>query len=332
MMDWHEVMSLLHGSEAAVLAWLRTFCEVVEAGGVSQAAARLHLSQPAVTRQLQALERELGGPLLRRGRRGTAPTPLGEAVYRHAVRALREAEACRRVAERWRAESGGNLVLGAGLTLVLFTLPPVIARYRAQHPDVRLRVVTGTSEEIADQLLEYRVDVAVATSPPPRPGVRATPLFRDPLVLAVAPSHPLAGAGAARLADLAGQPLLAPGPGSGLRRELEEVLRRRGVAAAAVMEFDSLEAIKTMVALDLGVAVLPLSAVRDDVAAGRLRTVTLADWPPPGGRTVTLLERDDPYAPAPARAFAALARSMLAEDAAAPVTPAPRAARGRRSG
>lgn len=315
-----------------MLPWLRTFCTVVEAGSVSQGAARLQLSQPAVTRQLQALERELGSRLLRRGRRGTVPTPLGEAVYRHAVRALKEAEACRRLAERWRVESGGSLVVGAGLTLVLFTLPPVIARFRAEHPHVRLRVVTGTSEEVAARLLDYRVDVAVATSPPRRPGLRATPLFRDPLVLAVAPSHPRAGAGSAQLAELAGQPLLAPGPGSGLRRELEEVLDRRGIRAAAVMEFDSLEAIKTMVALDLGVAVLPLSAVRDDAAAGRIRVLSLVDWPPPGGRTVTLLEREDPYAPAPARAFAALARAMLAQPPSGPVRPAPPAARGRRSG
>lgn len=316
-----------------MLPWLRTFCAVVEAGSISRAAARLHLSQPAVTRQLQALERELGGPLLRRDRRGATPTPLGEAVYRHAARALREAEACRRVAEQWRGEAGGSLVLGAGVTLVLFTLPPVIARYRREHPGVRLRVVTGTSEEVVEHLRDHRVDVAVVTTVPAKTaGLRVTPLFRDPLVLAVAPGHPLAGRGRARVADLAGQPVLAPGPGSGLRRHLEEVFHRRRVAAAVVMEFDSLEAIKAMVALDLGVAVLPWSAVRDDAAAGRVRIVELADWPPPGGRTVTLLERDDPFTPPPARAFAALAKAMLAERPAEGLRPAPPAARDRRSG
>lgn len=300
-----------------MLALLATFCAVVDARSMSEAAARLHLTQPAVSRQIQALERELGVRLLLRGPRGVEPTPAGRAVYAHAARALREAEACRRLAEEWRQPGRGSLTVGAGLTLVLFTLPPVIARYRASWPEVRLRVVTGTSEETAERLLRHEVDVALVTSPARHRGLRATPLFRDPLVVVTAPGHRLAASQAVPVAELAVERLIVPGAGSGLRRHIEQVLLGRGIHPAVAMEFDSLEAVKTMVALELGVAVLPLSAVREDAAAGRVVAIPLADWPPPGGRTVSLLERRDGGATGAARAFAALAREMLAQDSPA---------------
>lgn len=298
-----------------MLNLLETFCAVVAAGSLNRAAESLHLTQPAVSKQIRNLEQELSVQLLVRGPQGVTLTLVGKQVYHHARRALAAARACRRVAAEYNAPDSGRLVVGAGLTLTLFTLPPVIAEYRRRHPGVQVEVRTGGSQESLDHLLSYEVDLAFVTSPVAQPGLHVVPLFQDPLVLAAAPGHPLAGRTAVTVADLAGQTLISFTRGSGLRQYVDQVLEARGVAPQVVMEFDSIEAIKTMVALDLGVALLPWSAVREDAAHQRLAAMPLTDWPD-AGRTISLCWRRDGYQTSPVRQFRTLARELLEGGAA----------------
>lgn len=296
-----------------MMQWLETLCAVVAAGSISEAAALLRLTQPAVTKQIRALEAELGVQLLVRGPRGVTLTPIGEAIHRHAARAGSEAAACRRLAAEWRNPSQGRLAVGATPALVAYTLSPVVARFRLDRPAVRIEMLTGPSEETVERLLEHKVDVGLVTAPVDEPNIRVSPLFHDALVLATAPRHPFAWGGPVGVADLAGQPLITTGPGSGLRRQVEQVLFSRAVTTPIAMACDSLEAIKAMVALDLGIAILPQSTVAEDATRQRVAAVPLADWPPPAGRTVALVERAGSYAPGPAAAFADLARLLLAQ-------------------
>ncbi len=286
---------------------LESFCAVVEAGSLNEAAERLHLSQPAVSKQIRSLEAELGAQLLLRGSKGVELTPVGRQVHRLARRAVAAMDGCRRVAADWREPDRGRLVIAAGLTLTLFTLPPVIQAYRKVAPQVRLDVITGDSRESLARLLAFEADVALVTSPSPHPEVQAIPLFVDPLVAV--------GAEGTRLprlvADMDRATLISFRAGSGLRQYVDQVLEGRGARPAVVMEFDSIEAIKTMVALDLGLALLPWSAVRDDVDAGRLVAARPEDWPD-AGRTVTLLRRRAGLRPGPVGPFTAVARSVLA--------------------
>lgn len=297
-----------------MLHLLETFCAVVAAGSLNRAAEALHLTQPAVTKQIRSLERELGVQLLLRGPQGVSLTPVGRQIHHHARRALAAARACRRVAAEWNAPDRGRLVVGAGLTLTLFTLPPVIAAFRRRHPAVQVEVRTGGSRETLEALLNYEVDLALVTSPVAHGELQVTPLFRDPLVLAAAPGHPVAAGPAVTTAALADAALIGFTRGSGLRQYTDQVLEARGVAPQVVMEFDSIEAIKTMVALNLGVALLPWSAVREDANHGRLAALPVADWPD-AGRTIALVSRRDGYLTAPMRQFRQLAREMLLQKA-----------------
>lgn len=285
-----------------------TFCAVVAAGSLNQAAERLHLSQPAVSKQIRALEAELGVQLLHRGARGVELTPVGRQVHRLARRAVAAMEGCRRVADAWRDPAQGRLVVAAGLTLTLFSLPPVIQAFRQAAPEVRLEVVTLNSREALTALLNFEADVAWVTSPQQHPEVQAVPLFTDPLMLVGAPGRPLP----AVAAELGGAPLISFKSGSGLRQYVDQVLESRGVRPQAAMEFDSIEAIKTMAALDLGLALLPWSSVREEAATGRLVARRLADWPDQG-RTVTLLRRRAGLRPGAVNRFTAIARAVMQE-------------------
>lgn len=311
-----------------MLHLLRSFCAVVEAGSLNRAAEGLHLTQPAVTRHIAALEHELGARLLLRGPRGVTLTPAGQEVYGHARRALAAVRACHNAAAGWATPDRGRLAVGAGLTLILFTLPPVIGEFRRRHPAIQVEVRSGTSREVLGQLLAYEVDLAFVTSPVESRELRSYPLFVDPLVVAAAPNHPPAagwGAAAGRgphrppaaevaLEALAGQTLIALRPGSGLRQYVDQVLEGRGISPRVVMEFDSIEAIKTMVTLGLGLALLPWSSVRDDFDAGLLVAARPAGWPDPG-RTVALVVRRDGYRTGAMRRMIALARLRLGRTA-----------------
>lgn len=285
---------------------METFCAVVDAGSLNLAAERLHLSQPAVSKQIRALEAELGVQLLLRSARGIELTPVGRQVYRLARRAVAAMEGCRRAAEAWADPAKGRLVVAAGLTLTLFTLPPLIQAFRGRAPSVRLEVVTGDSREALARLLAFEADVALVTSPSPHPEVQAVPLFVDPLVVVGASGSSLP----AGVPEMGGATLISFRRGSGLRQYVDQVLESRGAHPDVVMEFDSIEAIKTMAALGLGLALLPWSAVREDAAAGRLAAARLSDWPDEG-RTVTLLRRRAGLRSGPVGLFTSLAREVL---------------------
>lgn len=290
-----------------MLRTLETFCTVVAAGSLSEAAERVHLSQPAVSKQIRALEAELGVPLFVRGSRGVDLTPVGRQVHRMAVRAVAAMDGCRRIALAYRDPGQGRLVVAAGLTLTLFTLPPVIQAFRVRLPAVHLDVVTCDSRAALARLLAFEADVALVTSPAAHPEVQAFSLFVDPLVVVGA-----AGTRLPRLVrELGGVRLISFRGGSGLRQYVDQVLEGHGVQPEVVMEFDSIEAIKTMVGLDLGLALLPWSAVREDMAAGRLMAARPADWPD-AGRTVTLLRRRAGLRTGPVGPFTAIARGVLA--------------------
>lgn len=296
-----------------MLGQVETFCAVVETGSLNGAAARLNITQPAITKQMHALEGELGIQLLVRGPRGVTPTPAGRQIYRLARRAVTALDGCRRIAEEWRDPTRGQLVVASGLTLTLFTLPPVISQYSARAPGVRLQVVTANSDEALAMVLDFSADVAFVTTFAGHPEVQAWPLFTDPLVAVMAGSPGAApGSLPACVPDLAGRTLISFRGSSGLRQYIDQVLETNAVRPDVLMEFDSIEAIKTMTGLGLGIALLPWSAVRDDAAAGRLRASRLKDWPD-GGRTVTLIRRRAGLRSGAVREFTAVARRALSE-------------------
>ena len=137
---------------------LETLCAVADAGSLTRAAERLHLTQPAISRQMRALERDLGVVLLARTPQGVALTPAGRAVIDHARRAVAAVRACRSAALEHRQQGDGDaplLRLAAGLMVTLYVLPPVVARFRRLHAEVEVDLQPTHHRVALERLLAH---------------------------------------------------------------------------------------------------------------------------------------------------------------------------------
>lgn len=288
---------------------LETFCAVADAGSLTRAAERLHLTQPAISRQMRALERDLAVVLLARTPQGVALTPAGRAVLEPARQAVAAVRACRTAAlehRQGRGDGPPHLRLAAGLMATLYVLPPVVVRFRQLHAEVEVEVdLQPAHHRVAvERLLAHEVDAAVIASPARSPLVRATPVLHDPLLLVGPPGAPGAGTVPASLEELQGQTVLVLPAGTGLHEQIEEGLRRHGIACRLV-EHPTAETIKSAAALGMGLTVLPESAVREEVRAGTLSARPFSDWAE-AARVIHVLVRAGGRPAAPVSAFTAL--------------------------
>lgn len=294
-----------------MLNLLETFCAVVQAGSINKAAESLHLSQPAITRQIKSLEKELSAVLLTRSTQGVELTPAGEAILPFAHQALSAVAGCRQAAARAAGQGAERLALASGLMIMLFSLPPVIERFREVWPSVAIDLRPGHWSETIDRLLAYEVDVVFLSTELQVAGVKGTPLFKDPLFLVGPPGAKLAGAAASTemprtLAELEGQPLLMLTPEAGLRGELGREIEARGIQPKMITH-PTVETIKLAVSLGMGWTILPASAIRDEVKGGKLTAEPIADWPE-AMRTIRAYTRAEGALPEPARHLIALMR------------------------
>jgi DNA-binding transcriptional LysR family regulator len=294
-----------------MLELLETFCAAADVGSLTRAAERLHTTQPAITRQMRTLERELGVVLLTRTSRGVALTPAGAAVLEHARAAIAAVQAARQAAAQEGHARVKRLRVAAGLMATQYLLPPVVAAFQRRHPDVEVSLQPVHQRVALERLLGYQVDAAVIASPVRSPLVRAESILKDPLLVVSSPARiGEADDAPARLEALEGKTLLVLAPGTGLHELVEEALRVRGVSCRLV-EHPTAETIKTAVALGMGMTILPASAVKEELGAGRLAAKGIADWPG-GERAIRVLTRASGRVPGEVTAFVALFRETYA--------------------
>lgn len=255
---------------------LRCLEAAARLGSLTAAARSLGVSQPAVSVQIGGLERHLGARLLERFARGVRPTAAGEAVIERARRVLDEVRSLE--GELERGPIRGRLRIGSTDVVVLHRLPVVLKQFRARHPAVDLQLVIEGTPALAEAVRARDVEFALITLPIPDPPGPLRPLYRDPLVFVVAPTHPLAARRAVRLEEIASEHLLAHKTGSITRGLIDGYFTARGLAPRVAMEVSSPEVIRRMAQSGLGVAVLPEVGVAEDVRRGRLRKVAVRGW------------------------------------------------------
>ncbi|RZL58380.1 MAG: LysR family transcriptional regulator [Variovorax sp.] len=240
------------------LARLRYFVAVVEAGSFSRGAAALHMSQPALSRQVLLLEQEVGQALFVRTGRGAEATEAGLALLGHA-RAIAELTERARADMRDRHESPhGRVVIGLPPRVAHVLTADLVERFRARYPDAVICVVEGLSIRLREWLVAGSLDIAILFDPPASPQIQEETLAREPLVL-VGP-QPLPRR--IRLADMAALPLVMPSGPNALRQLLERETRPRGLPLRIVAEVDSVQTMLSLVARGVSHTVLPQSALR----------------------------------------------------------------------
>ena len=270
-------------------AQVEGFVAVAREGNLRRAAERLYISQPALTARIQALEAELGTPLFRRTRTGMVLTHAGRAYLPYAERALDSLRGGAALVTELAEGVTGELVIGSAPAVSAYVLPELLARYSANHPDVRLIVRTHHSEELVAMVARGDIHLAVVRELRDA-RVRQRPLFEDELVLVARPDHPFAIAGAVDIDAIHQAQLILFDRTSSYYDLTQALFRSQGVVPRGVMELDNIEAAKRMVERGLGVALLPGTAVAGSLEAGSLCEVRL-EGAPPIRRQMVLIER-----------------------------------------
>jgi DNA-binding transcriptional LysR family regulator len=279
---------------------LEAFIEVARLGSMRAAARSLHLGQPALSARIVALESELGARVFERTRRGVRLTLAGRALLPHAERAMEAVEAGRTAVSQVEQGDDGELVLAAASAINASVMPELVARFRRYHPGVHLYVHTGSTERITELVAFGTAQVGlIRESAPPRdPRVRVTPLYEESMVLAALPEHPFVAEGPIPMARLADATLVFYDRASDDYQLTQSLLKEAGVTPYGVIEVDSVDTARRLVARGLGVALLPSTAAVPEFEARRLAPVGLADVPPVTRRVVAL-ERAEASAWAP---------------------------------
>lgn len=298
---------------------LLAFVAVARERGFSRAARRLGRTQSAVSQAVARLEADLGTALFVRRGRTTGLTAAGRALLERAERVLDEMGRARAALQGEAGPEEGWLTVGTSDTLAYYLLPPVIAAFRARHPRVELRLDNRPSPATAERVAERGVDVGVVTLPLPsdlRSGgrpllerVTVEPLGPQPEVLICPPGHPLARRRRVGLEAVVRHPLLLLDRSTGARALLDGDLARLGLTPAVAMEMSSVEVLKRLVELGLGLSVVPALAVEREVAAGTLAAVRLEGLS--FERSVGLVTPAGGPLPRAAAAFAEVAREVL---------------------
>ncbi|MER7521121.1 LysR family transcriptional regulator [Streptomyces sp. NPDC126499] len=285
------------------LRQLRYFVCVVEEGGFTRAAARLHLAQPGLSAQIRQLEKELGQRLLDRSGRSVTPTEVGRAVLPYARAALAAAESVRQTVDAYTGLLRGRVTLGvvSGATGHAFDIAALLADFHDAHPAVEVALTEDTTERMQAALLAGELDIALlgtAERTPP-PGAAFQTVIDVPLVAAFAPTDPVldrADGTSVPLAELRDRKLICLPRGTGVRTALERGCAQAGFRPRVAFEAAAPQVLTQLAARGLGIAVLP-AGENEPALDGHLRTLRIVR-PEMRGRIALAWQAGGPSSPA----------------------------------
>jgi LysR family transcriptional regulator, nitrogen assimilation regulatory protein len=259
------------------LRQLRYFTAIVEQGSFSKAALKLRVAQPALSQHLRHMEDELGVALLHRGTRGVQPTEAGERLLAKARTILAEFAELRDSVRGEQAAPAGEVRIGLPGTVSEQFSVPLIEATQERFPDVRIRVAEAMSGFVLDWLRKGEVDLAVIYSTSDPKGLGIHHVLTEELCLFGIPALTqlkTPPGKAVALTQAAGLDLILPGPGHGLRDQIDEAAAGINATVHAAVEIESYSQIKRLAERGLGYSILPRMAVRAQEKAGIFRT-----WP-----------------------------------------------------
>ncbi len=282
------------------LRQLDMFVAAAERSSITDAAQVLMVAQPSVSAQIHALEEELGYPLFDRLPRGVRLTDIGRAVLPHARQVLRQVDEIRDAVDEVAGLQRGQLTLGTMPTVTAHLIPTVIKTFRQAFPGVDLRVVESRASRIVEDVIAHRLDVGVVTDPEPNPQTDLTPLLSEELFAILPVTDPLADRETIDLAELKDRPFIVLEPGFSLRNVLWEACGQAGFAPRIAQEMSSIQAIKGLVEIGMGVSLAPRMAVEQEERLGLLRALHLTSHP---CRRLHIVTSTGSYLPRSAHAF-----------------------------
>ena len=256
---------------------MRIFIQVYQAQNVTKAAQLLHMTQPAVTRAIQELERYYGVQLFDRVNRHLVVTETGRELFQQAVHIVDSFDSLEKELHNW--DTLGVLRVGASITIGNHLLPRLITRFQQQLPHIRLDAEICNSAALQAALMESRLDLALIENTVDHPDLLTRAFSHDHLTLITPPDHPLVHQPQVSLADLTRYPFIMREPGSAGRTFVDHCFAANNIVVRPAVISVSTQAIVQCVHAGVGIALLPDQLVVEDVAAGRVCACSIADAP-----------------------------------------------------
>jgi len=257
------------------LRQLEVLKAVADTGSFTGAGRRLHVSQSAVSRQILLLEGELNEPLFWRIKRKVRITPAGEALLQLAIRVFDDIKETTASITETQDRLTGTVRLVGGMTVSLYVFPTLLKEFRRLHPEVDVKVITGTGERLLRKLRSGAADLGLLTLPIDEPDLVTLPVMREEMMVVTFPTHPLAGRGRLDPAELVRQPFILYESGSNTRRVIDQFFIKESIQPRIVMETENVEIIKAMVRNGLGITIISNQAVEREVRDGHLASVRI---------------------------------------------------------
>ncbi len=282
---------------------LRYFQVVARHEHISRAATELRVAQPSLSRTIARLESDLGVPLFDRRGRTIRLNRFGATFLRRVNRALTELDDARRELTDAAGLEHGTVAVASE---TLLSLTEFLPAFRARYPDVELQLYQSTAERMARQLAAHEIDLCLASQDITGPAIRTVELFREPVLLAVPLSHPLAAHDSVPIESLAGEPIITTRVGYWQRTLTDRLFAAAGLTPNITVEGDELAAVQYLVTVGLGIGLIPEMSLRS-------RAQTAVAWvrldTPDSHRTLRIAWREDTYLSHAAQRF----RDMLIE-------------------
>ncbi|MHB8620489.1 MAG: LysR substrate-binding domain-containing protein [Chloroflexota bacterium] len=301
-------------SNSLNLHQLRIFYAVTECMSFSAAGRDLFMTQPAISLQVRALEKNLRVKLFDRSGNKLGLTPAGEMLLQSTPAMLQAEDEARQAIDELRGVSQGRLVIGSNVTGGLYLLTRILRAFLAENAGVEIILQVEETEHICERVNQNMIDLALVGGPVRDGRLTVEPLVEDEVVLIVSPDNPLAKREHITLQELSKQRLIVAGATARVRLLVERSLREAGYNLRPAMQLTGAESVKRAVEANLGVAFASFHAVERELALGYLRRVDVRDLHIV--RPLVLVHRAKKHFTPAARQFHQFVRSYLATTAA----------------
>ncbi|WP_433707145.1 selenium metabolism-associated LysR family transcriptional regulator [Paenibacillus illinoisensis] len=257
---------------------LHIFYTVAEKGSFSAAAQALHMTQPAVTMQIQSLEDYFGTKLLHRSTKKIELSEAGRTLLPHAKRSVELVRQTDEAMSAFTQMLQGRLQLGASLTIGEYVLPRMLGPFARQYPDISIVMKVMNTTQIMDDILKHQLNFGLIEAPIHHPDMIVEPVMQDELKLIVPAGHALADRGEVELEEVMAYPFVLREKGSGTRQVMEDQLQKKNIDPQdmnVVMELGSTGAVKSAVEAGVGITMLSPSSVQHELALGLVHIVEI---------------------------------------------------------
>jgi DNA-binding transcriptional LysR family regulator len=249
---------------------------VAENASFTRASQKLYVAQSAISRKIKLLEEELGEPLFKRVNKKVYVTPAGETLLKYARRIFLDLRNATLEISEIRQLERGQLRVGAGMLACTYILPPVLEKFKTLHPRIDLEVVTAPTDALLVKLRENFIELGVFTLPIQHSDLEVIPIATEEMVVVTSPKHPvLSKKSWIKAEEIEEYPLILFPKGASTRNVLEGFFRRAQITPHVAMEAENVATIKPLVKIDLGISIIPLRSMADELKRGELHCLRI---------------------------------------------------------